>query len=82
VRLGRDFYVGGYKSWGENPPGKNLVISCPTEEYPDEPFVINLWIDFMSADLEGPLKANQVVTVNAGEATLRSALDPIDFYEE
>lgn len=82
MRIGREFGLGDTKNWGEDPDGKYLLIGCPDEAHPTDPYSVTLYNTFYSDDLEGPLVANQVVSVSAEEEDEFPAVYPIDFYDE
>lgn len=48
------------------------MISCkaPDDEFPDDPFGIDLWIYFASSNFENEFTAGQVVEINGPDESL------------
>lgn len=58
--------------WMINEGETGNIIFCqgPEEEYPNDPYVVTLWIDFTSSNYENEFTAGQVIEINGGAKNL------------
>ncbi len=56
---------------------ENQRIECiaPSEQYPDDPYIVNLWVDFISVGQNVPYTAGQVIEIN-GDTSLLPIEEP------
>lgn len=62
LRVNRSFGYGDKKTWGSyQTMGSSLIIYTPTQGEPDSTYKVEVWIDWHSGNVTGPIEAGTVI---------------------
>lgn len=79
VRLNRAFGDNGAKTWSTGSANGLLIVGTPTTEYPSEPYNVNLYADWVSAEYNQAFTAGQVVACSVNDAVVS---DPVIIFRD
>lgn len=83
VRLNRDFGFDDGKTYFDGSGDMHtLAINTPTSEDPDIAYEVQLWIDYVSDVIGGPIVAGWVIAVEYSDPDPLPESFTVDFYDE